>query len=76
MVAVFQVKRLKALSHRRRTTADACIGTDMAAGPAKWQTGRSGNCFVSHYKPHSISSLGRDREVAARAEGLHRCDSP
>jgi len=30
MVAVFQVKRLKALSRRRRWISDACIRTDMA----------------------------------------------
>ena len=30
MVAMFQVKRLKALSRRRRWISDACIRTDMA----------------------------------------------
>jgi len=30
MVVMFQVKRLKALSRRRRWISDACIRTDMA----------------------------------------------
>ena len=56
MVAMFQVKRLKALSRRRRWISDACIRTDMAlllqdgalAGAASSVVNHLRDCSTSH----------------------------